>query len=97
MSSGGPSPERPKLAAYHPGAVNGVVRAPHNYLAPRQWGPVVGGKDIMAEAVTKEYAKASMRVRHPDDWRTHHVHAGDVHCGTNTIRAAGTAWWSAPP
>lgn len=93
---GEPSDGAPKLAAYYPGAINGVVLAPHTYLAPKQWGPVVDGKDILAEAVTKAYAKAGMRVRYLDDWRTHHVFGGEVHCGTNTIRAAGTAWWSSP-
>ncbi|MDF3144406.1 MULTISPECIES: protein-arginine deiminase family protein [unclassified Streptomyces] len=31
-----------------------------------------------------------------DDWRTHHVFGGEVHCGTHTIRAAGTPWWNSP-
>ena len=87
--------DRPVIA-YHPGAVNGVVLTPTTYLAPKQWGPVVGGKDILAEAVTKAYAKVGMRVRYLDDWRTHHVSAGEVHCGTNTIRATDTAWWNSP-
>ncbi|WP_328772746.1 protein-arginine deiminase domain-containing protein [Streptomyces sp. NBC_00286] len=86
----------PRLGAYYPGAVNGVVLAPHKYLAPKQWGPVVTGKDIIAEAVTKAYAKVGTRVRYLDDWRTHHVGGGEIHCGTNTVRAAGTAWWSSP-
>ncbi|MBE1594278.1 protein-arginine deiminase domain-containing protein [Streptomyces stelliscabiei] len=88
-----PAQNRPVIA-YYPGAVNGVVLTPKTYLAAKQWGPVVGGKDILAAAVTKAYAKTGMRVRYLDDWRTHHVSAGEVHCGTNTIRAADTAWWS---
>lgn len=88
-----PAQNRP-VGAYHPGAVSGVVLTPATYLAPKQWGPVVDGKDILAEAVTKAYAKGGMRVRYLDDWRTHHVMGGEVHCGTNTIRAAGTAWWN---
>ncbi|GEC06075.1 hypothetical protein SSP24_37300 [Streptomyces spinoverrucosus] len=88
-----PAQNRP-VGAYHPGAVNGVVLTPATYLAPEQWGPVVDGKDILAEAVTKAYAKGGMRVRYLDDWRTHHVMGGKVHCGINTIRAAGTAWWN---
>ncbi|MEV1079594.1 protein-arginine deiminase domain-containing protein [Streptomyces sp. NPDC050211] len=91
---GEPSDGAPRLGAYYPGAINGVVLAPHKYLAPKQWGPVVADKDIIAEAVTKAYAKVGTRVRYLDDWRTHHVGGGEVHCGTNTIRAAGTAWWS---
>ncbi|MGC9538237.1 protein-arginine deiminase family protein [Streptomyces sp. UG1] len=84
-----PAQDRP-VGAYHPGAVNGVVLTPTTYLAPKQWGPVIGGKDILAEAVTRAYAKAGMRVRYLDDWRTHHAFGGEVHCGTNTIRATGT-------
>ncbi|MEW2117382.1 protein-arginine deiminase domain-containing protein [Streptomyces sp. NPDC005474] len=90
-----PAQNRP-LGAYYPGAVNGVVLSPTTYLAPKQWGPVVNGKDIVAEAVTRAYAKVGMRVRYLDDWRTHHLLGGEVHCGTNTIRAAGTAWWGTP-
>ncbi|MER7377350.1 protein-arginine deiminase domain-containing protein [Streptomyces lanatus] len=90
-----PAQDRP-VGAYHPGAVNGVALTPTTYLAPKQWGPVIGGKDILAEAVTRAYAKAGMRVRYLDDWRTHHVFGGEVHCGTNTIRAAGTPWWNSP-
>ncbi len=31
--------------------------------------------------MTKAYAKAGMRVRYLNDWRTHHVGGGEVHCG----------------
>jgi protein-arginine deiminase len=93
---GFPGAQDPPVGAYHPGAVNGVVLSPTTYLAPQQWGPVIGGKDILAEAVTRAYAKAGMRVRYLDDWRTHHIFGGEVHCGTNTIRAAATPWWSSP-
>ncbi|MFF4606828.1 protein-arginine deiminase domain-containing protein [Streptomyces sp. NPDC001339] len=86
---------RPVIASY-PGAVNGVVLSPTTYLAPKQWGPVVDGKDLLAEAVTGAYAKAGMRVRYLDDWRTHHVLGGDVHCGTNMIRAPAPPWWHSP-
>ncbi len=91
----GQARNRPVIA-YYPDAVNGVALSPKTYLAPEQWGPVVGGKGLLAEAVTKAYAKTGMRVRYLDDWRIHHVSAGEVHCGTNTIRAADTAWWSSP-
>jgi len=32
-------------------------------------------------------------VHYVDDWITHHALAGEVHCGTNTIRKAATNWW----
>ncbi|MFG2555872.1 protein-arginine deiminase family protein [Streptomyces sp. NPDC048581] len=43
---------------------------PHHLPRPQAVGPGVGGKDILAEAVTKAYAKVGMRVRYLDDWRT---------------------------
>jgi protein-arginine deiminase len=60
-------------------------------------GPVIGGKDVLAEAVTRAYAKAGMRVRYLDDWRTTTSAAARCTASpTNTIRAAGTPWWNSP-
>lgn len=80
-------------SAYVPGAVNGVVLGRNRYLAPRQWGPVIGGKDIFTTAVTAAYTGAGMKVSYLDDWHTYHVGMGEVHCGTNTLRDASAAWW----
>ncbi|MET9799656.1 protein-arginine deiminase domain-containing protein [Streptomyces sp. NPDC006368] len=80
-------------SAYVPGAVNGVVLGRDRYLAPRQWGPVIGGKDIFTSAVTAAYTRAGMRVSYIDDWDTYHLGMGEVHCGTNTLRDASGAWW----
>ncbi|MFI7407482.1 hypothetical protein ACIBU0_02200 [Streptomyces sp. NPDC049627] len=54
---GSPGAQDRPVIACNPGAVNGVGLTPTTYLAPKQWSPVVGGKDILAEAVTKAYAK----------------------------------------
>ncbi|MFE9771313.1 protein-arginine deiminase domain-containing protein [Streptomyces sp. NPDC005931] len=80
-------------SAYVPGAVNGVVLARDRYLAPRQWGPVIGGKDVFTEAVTAAYRRAGMKVSYIDDWYTYHLGMGEVHCGTNTLRDGTGAWW----
>ncbi|HET6360089.1 protein-arginine deiminase domain-containing protein [Streptomyces sp.] len=80
-------------SAYVPGAVNGIVLGRNRYLAPRQWGPVIGGKDIFTTAVTAAYTSAGMKVSYLDDWHTYHVGMGEVHCGTNTLRDASAAWW----
>ncbi len=80
-------------SAYVPGAVNGVLLSPTRYLAPKQWGPVIGGKDIFTEAVTSVYAKAGFTTSYIDDWYTYHIGMGEVHCGTNTLRDTGTPWW----
>ncbi|MBR8640502.1 protein-arginine deiminase domain-containing protein [Streptomyces tuirus] len=83
-----------ETSAYIPGAVNGIVIAPDRYIAPQQWGPVIGGKDIFTEAVTAAYTKAGMKVSYLDGW-LYHIGMGEVHCGTNTLRDASAAWWKA--
>ncbi|MFE6134163.1 protein-arginine deiminase domain-containing protein [Streptomyces sp. NPDC056437] len=82
-------------SAYVPGAVNGILLGRDRYLAPKQWGPVIGGKDIFTAAVTAAYTQAGMKVSYIDDWYTYHLGAGEVHCGTNTLRDASAAWWKA--
>ncbi|GAB2871245.1 hypothetical protein GCM10027074_43480 [Streptomyces deserti] len=82
-----------QTSAYVPGAVNGILLGRDRYLAPRQWGPVIGGKDIFTEAVTAAYRQAGMKVSYIDDWYTYHLGMGEVHCGTNTLRDASAAWW----
>ncbi|MET9816247.1 MULTISPECIES: protein-arginine deiminase domain-containing protein [unclassified Streptomyces] len=83
-------------SAYVPGAVNGVLLARDRYLAPRQWGPVIGGKDIFTEAVSAAYQRVGLKVSYIDDWYTYHLGMGEVHCGTNTLRDATAAWWQRP-
>ncbi|WP_228472797.1 protein-arginine deiminase domain-containing protein [Streptomyces cyaneochromogenes] len=80
-------------SAYVPGAVNGVLLARDRYLAPRQWGPVIGGEDIFTRAVTAVYTRVGLKVSYIDDWYTYHLGMGEVHCGTNTLRETAAAWW----
>ncbi|NBM20906.1 protein-arginine deiminase domain-containing protein [Streptomyces sp. GC420] len=88
-----PAPETVMTSAYVPGAVNGILLSRDRYLAPRQWGPVIGGKDVFTEAVTAAYTRAGMKVSYVDDWYTYHLGMGEIHCGTNTLRDASAAWW----
>ncbi|MFH8769815.1 protein-arginine deiminase domain-containing protein [Streptomyces sp. NPDC017958] len=83
-------------SAYVPGAVNGVLLGRDRYLAPRQWGPVIDGKDIFTEAVNATYRQAGLKVSYIDDYYTYHLGMGEVHCGTNTLRDASAAWWQLP-
>ncbi|MEU3892261.1 protein-arginine deiminase domain-containing protein [Streptomyces sp. NPDC029041] len=83
-------------SAYVPGAVNGLLLTRDRYLAPRQWGPVIDGKDIFTQAVTAAYRRVGLKVSYVDDWYTYHLGMGEVHCGTNTLRDATSAWWAAP-
>lgn len=90
------APATVTTGAYVPGAVNGLLLGRDRYLAPRQWGPVVNGKDIFTEAVTAIYQRVGMKVSYIDDWYTYHLGMGEVHCGTNTLRDASAAWWRSP-
>ncbi|GAA4305099.1 hypothetical protein GCM10023086_22720 [Streptomyces venetus] len=87
------APRTVTTSAYVPGAVNGVLLGRDRYLAPRQWGPVIDGKDIFTEAVGAVYRRVGLKVSYIDDWYTYHLGMGEVHCGTNTLRDASAAWW----
>lgn len=84
-----------RLVAMLPSALNGVLLAPDRYLAPSQFGPVVGGRDVLAAAVTTAYRSAGITVAYTDDWYAYHAGKGDIHCGTNVLRAYTTPWWRA--
>lgn len=86
-----PHPGERQLKGMLPQAINGLVLN-GKYIAPKQWGPVVEGRDIFAEAVEEVYGRAGMRVEWVDDYMSHHVRGGEVHCGTNALREMG-GWW----
>ncbi|KAL2128552.1 hypothetical protein VTI74DRAFT_9024 [Chaetomium olivicolor] len=87
-----PYPGEKQLKGLLPQAINGLVLGNGKYLAPKQWGPVVQGKDIFGEAVRKVYESVGMDVRWVDDYMSHHVRGGEVHCGTNALREMDK-WW----
>ncbi|KAG6353410.1 hypothetical protein INS49_005591 [Diaporthe citri] len=82
-----------KVGAYYPGMINGVVLSEIDYLSPKPWGPLVDGKDVFEEAAISVYAKAGLDVTFMDDWDTHHILGGEIHCGTNTVRQTDQPWW----
>lgn len=88
------STEKPlKVRAYYPGIINGVVLSRTDYLSPKPWGPLVDGKDVFETAAVAVYAKAGLNVTFMDDWDTHHIFGGEIHCGTNTVRQTDQPWW----
>lgn len=82
------------MIAYYPAAVNGLLLDRHNYIPPKQWGPVVNGVDIMEQGVKAAYAKVGIKTWFVDDWLSHHSIGGEVHCGTNAIREITGTWWT---
>ncbi|RDA95731.1 hypothetical protein CP533_1102 [Ophiocordyceps camponoti-saundersi (nom. inval.)] len=87
-----PPPGEMQVLALNPAAVNGVVVGRH-YVSPRLYGPVVDGQDVLAKAVEEAYARAGLGLLYVDDFESHHLSAGDVHCGTNTMRQTDMVWW----
>jgi protein-arginine deiminase len=80
-------------AALYPGVINGLVLSDTEYLSPNPWGPVIGGVDIMVEATNEVYGRIGYHVTYIDDWYSHHVGGGEVHCGSNSIRTVSVPWW----
>ncbi|KFY05100.1 hypothetical protein O988_00255 [Pseudogymnoascus sp. VKM F-3808] len=76
----------------YPNPINGLVLNHGDILAPRPWGPVIDGVDILATAVQTIYRKLGFQVSFVDNWNSHHTWGGEVHCGTNAIRE-GKGWW----
>ncbi|MBY4402364.1 hypothetical protein HQO26_13680 [Rhodococcus fascians] len=81
------------MGAFLPGAINGIVVDSGTYFAPKQWGPVIDGTDIFDAAVREVYAAHGMTVTLIDDYESHHAIGGEIHCGTNAVRAVRGNWW----
>ncbi|KAK3900329.1 hypothetical protein C8A05DRAFT_17347, partial [Staphylotrichum tortipilum] len=90
-----PVPGERQLKSLLPQAINRLVLGEgRKYLALRQWGPVVGGRDVFVEKVEEVYGAVGMGVVWVDDYMSHHVRGGEVHCGTNALREVGhRGWW----
>lgn len=81
------------VVAHYPGVVNGVVLSDSFYLSPNPWGPIIDGEDILAAQVVEAYGKANYNVTFMDNFFSHHIWAGEIHCGSNTWRDTQAPWW----
>ncbi|RYP77163.1 hypothetical protein DL769_003473 [Monosporascus sp. CRB-8-3] len=81
-----------RLSAFQPAVINGIVVGKH-YLSPNPFGPLVDGVDVYAKAVEDAYARAGMNVTFIDDYYSHHLGGGEIHCGSNTLRQTDRVWW----
>lgn len=82
-----------QVGSLHPGSINGIVIG-KTYVCPKPFGPVIDGVDILAQAVEAAYGRAGMNITYVDDYLSHHVGGGEVHCGSNTLRQTDLAWWT---
>jgi protein-arginine deiminase len=81
-----------ETVALHLASINGIVIG-RSYISPRPFGPVGDRVDLLTQAVQAAYACASMYVPYVDDFESYHVAAGEVHCGSNTLRQTDLVWW----
>ncbi|MFI5728829.1 protein-arginine deiminase family protein [Kribbella sp. NPDC051587] len=78
-----------------PGTVNGLVLNAGHYIAPKPFGPVLGGKDVFADAISKAFRTIGYQVTYVNDLTSTHVSEGEIHCATNTLRDSLTnRWWT---
>jgi protein-arginine deiminase len=78
-----------------PGAVNGLVLNAGHYVSSKPFGPVVSGKDVFTDAISKAFQHIGYQVTYVNDLTTTHVSEGEVHCATNTLRDGLTnRWWT---
>ncbi|KAM3484115.1 hypothetical protein MY8738_002554 [Beauveria namnaoensis] len=85
-------PGERQLQGFFPLAVNGLVLDQH-YICPKPFGPRVDGVDVFEREIGKVYTKAGFNVVFIDDYMSHHVRGGEVHCGTNSLRHTNVEWW----
>lgn len=93
-----PNERSPAFAdALTAGMVNMLV-INKNCVIPKPFGPVASGKDLFEEDLKGKLTALGLGVNFLDDWYEYHVALGEVHCGTNTLRApTQVPWWELTP
>jgi protein-arginine deiminase len=84
--------------AHQPGTANMFVINDKTLAVPDPHGPVIGGKDIFKKQLEDALTPYGYTIRFIDNWDLLHVAEGEVHCGTNAMRAIpSTKWWEVTP
>jgi len=84
--------------AHQPGTVNLFVIDDKTLAVPDPHGPVINGKDLFRAQLEDALTPYGYTIRWIDDWNLYHRMAGEVHCGTNAMRAIpSTKWWEVTP
>lgn len=91
-------PVEGQALAYQPGTVNLFVIDDKTLAVPDPHGPVINGVDLFKKQLEEAVAPYQYRVRWIENWDLYHRQAGEVHCGTNAMRAIpSTKWWEVTP
>ena len=68
--------------------VNGLLVG-NVYIVPDPRGPLVGGRDVLLQAVKDRLEPLGCRVVPLDCFYPYHRWGGEIHCGTNAARVPG--------
>ncbi len=86
------------LVAYVPGVVNGVVLPNEVFAAPDPHGPAISAIDLFKDLLEQNLTPVGYTVAWVEDWDLYHIHAGEVHCGSNaTHEIPAQPWWENMP
>jgi protein-arginine deiminase len=67
-------------------------------IIPKPYGPIVGDADLFQKELEDKLNELGLTTHWIDDWYEYHVCAGEVHCGTNTLRKPAVPnWWEFVP
>ena len=84
--------------AHQPGTVNLFVIDERTVAVPDPHGPIINGKDLFKTQLESALAPYQVRVQWVENWNLYHRAAGEVHCGTNAMRAIPSVkWWEVTP
>ena len=84
--------------AHQVGTVNLFVIDDKTLAVPDPHGPIIDGKDLFKKQLEDALTPYGYTIRFIDDWDLYHRMAGEVHCGTNAMRAIpSTKWWEVTP
>jgi protein-arginine deiminase len=76
-----------------PNGVNSLVMG-KDVVIPSPCGPVQNGADIFQKAIQDRLKPLGLHLHFVDIWEPYHTRAGEIHCGTNTIRHLQSPnWW----
>lgn len=84
--------------AHQPGTVNLYVIDDKTVAVPNPHGPVINGRDLFQKQLEDALSPYGYTVKWIENWNLYHRMAGEVHCGTNAMRAIpSTKWWEVTP
>ena len=80
--------------ALSPNMANLVVLNQHLAI-PKPFGPIDNGVDVFEEYVAMQLGPLGLTCHFIDDWLWYHDVRGEIHCGTQVLRAhpVDVPWW----